>query len=73
LGLLEVSLVEDIVSPVLFLFLLLLCFFFVVVVLVPLVSVVLWLVFCAKIAVQGNNESPRAAIMIFFILRISPY
>jgi hypothetical protein len=73
-GLLDVSLVEDIVEPVSFLFFLLLCLdFFFVVVVVPLVSLVLWLVFCAKIAVQGNNESPRAAIMIFFILKISPY
>jgi len=67
----DVSLVEDIVSPVLFLLLFDLCFFFVVV--VALVSVVLWLVFCAKIAAQGNSESPRVAIMIFFILGISPY
>jgi hypothetical protein len=74
LGLVEVSVVEDIVSPVLFLFLFVLCFFFVVV--VPVVSFVLWvlwLVFCAKIAAQGSSESPRAAIMIFFILGISPY
>jgi hypothetical protein len=66
----DVSLVEDIVSPVLFLFLFDLCFFFVVVVLV--VSVVLWLVFCANSAAQGNSESPRVAIMIFFIIEISP-
>jgi len=69
-----VSLVEDIVEPVSFLFFLLLCFdFFFVVVVVPLVSFVLWLVFCAKSAVQGNSESPRAAIIIFLILGISPY
>jgi hypothetical protein len=68
----DVSLVEDIVSPVLFLFLFDLCFFLVVVVL--LVSlIVFWLVFCAKIAAQGNSESPSVAIMIFFILGISPY
>jgi hypothetical protein len=75
LGLLEVSLVEDIVEPVSFLFFLLLRFdfFLVVVLVVPLVSFVLWLVFCAKIALQGNSESPRTAIMIFFILGISPY
>jgi hypothetical protein len=70
-----VSLVEDIVEPELFLFFLLLCFFFVVVVL--LVSFVpIWPLFdefCAKIAPQGNSESPRAAIMIFFIFGISPY
>jgi hypothetical protein len=34
---------------------------------------VFWLVFCAKSAVQGNSESPRTAIMIFFILGKSPY
>jgi hypothetical protein len=66
-----VSLVEDIVELVSFLFFLLLCFFFVVVV-VLLVSLVFWLVFCANSAAQGNSESPRAAIMIFFIIEISP-
>ncbi|MFL6350740.1 MAG: hypothetical protein ACJ74Z_02655 [Bryobacteraceae bacterium] len=71
MGLLLVSLVEDIVEPVSFLFFLLLCFdfFFVVVVVVPLVSFVLCaLLSCANTAEQGNSESPRAAIMIFFIL-----
>jgi hypothetical protein len=79
LGLLDVSLVEvveDVVEPMVSepFFFLLLCFFFVVVVL--LVSFVpIWLFdeFCAKSAAQGNNESPRAAIMIFFIFGVSPY
>ncbi len=48
------------------------------VLLVPLIVSVLpvWLlvdVFCAKTAVTGSSERPRAAIMIFFILGISPY
>jgi len=72
LGLLDVSVVEDIVEPVSFLFFLLLRFDFFLVVVVPLVScivfwLVFWLLFCAKRAGQGNSESPRAAIMIFFI------
>jgi hypothetical protein len=74
LGLLDVSLVEDVevVEPMLSepFFFLLLCFFFVVVVL--LVSFVLWLVSCAKSAAPGNSERPRTAVMIFFILGISP-
>jgi hypothetical protein len=72
---LVVEFVELIVSPDAFF----LCFFLCFVVLVPLVSLIvfwLWLllfdVFCAKTAVQGSSESPSAAIMIFFILGISP-
>jgi hypothetical protein len=73
-----VSLVEDIVEPVSFLFFLLLRFDFFFVVVVPLVScivlwLVFWLLFWAKSSTPGKSESPRAAIMIFFILGISPY
>jgi len=43
-------------------------------VVVLLVSlIVFWLLFCAKSAAQGNSERPSVAIMIFFILGISPY
>ena len=77
LGLLDVSLVEDVedaVEPMLSEpFFSCSWLFFVVVVL--LVSLPIWPLFdefWAKIA-QGNSDSPRAAIMIFFIFGISPY
>jgi hypothetical protein len=49
-----------------------LCFFLPLI--VPLVSVLVWPeVFCAKTAVLGSSERPRAAIRIFFIFGISPW